>query len=57
MCRSMEEMRNEAAREAAKATLVLNIRTLMETLELSTEQAMDALRVPVEERTEIGKEL
>lgn len=57
MCRSMEEMRNEAAREAAKATLILNIRTLMETLELSTEQTMDALRVPVEERTEIGKEL
>lgn len=53
MCRSMEQMRNETARE----TLILNLKTLMETLKLSAEQAMDALRVPEEKRTEIGKEL
>lgn len=53
MCRSMEEMRNGTARE----TLVSNLKTIMETLKLSAEQAMDALKVPEEKRTEIGKEL
>lgn len=57
MCKLMEDMRNEAAKNAARATLVLNIRTLMETLEFSAEQAMNALRVPAAEQIEIRKEL
>lgn len=57
MCKLMEDMRNEAAKNAARATLVLNIRTLMETLEFSAEQAMNALRVPAAEHIEIRKEL
>lgn len=57
MCRVMEEMRKEAAKEATKETLIENVRTLMETLTLSAEQAMDALRIPQGERAAIRKVL
>lgn len=61
MCKAMEDMRNEAAKKAAKEatekTLISNIKTLMQTLKLTADQAMDALRVPQEERGEISKAL
>lgn len=54
MCQILEEMCDEAAREAAKETakntLLSNVKALMETMHLTAEQAMDALRVPAEER-------
>lgn len=53
MCKAMKDMRNEAAKE----TLISNIKTLMQTLKLTADQAMDALRVPQEERGEISKAL
>lgn len=49
----MEDMRNEAARKM----LIANIKTLMQTLKITAEQAMDALLVLQEERGEISKAL
>ena len=46
MCYVMEEMRTEKERE----TRLDDIRNLMETLKLSVEQAMDALRIPLGDR-------
>lgn len=38
--------REEARKEAREANTLENIRNLMETLKLTAEQAMDALKVP-----------
>lgn len=57
MCKVMEDMRNEAAKEATQKTLIVNIQTLVQTLKLTADQAMDALLVPQEERGEISKAL
>jgi predicted transposase/invertase (TIGR01784 family) len=46
MCRAMEEMRAEAAKEG----MVSSIKNLTETLGLTAEKAMDALKVPDKER-------
>ena len=49
MCKIIEDYGKETARE----NLLTNLKTLMETMNLSIEQAMDALRVPPEERDSI----
>ena len=49
MCKIMEEVREEGAKE----NMLKNLKTLMETMNFSIEQAMDALRVPPEERDSI----
>lgn len=46
VCKVMEEMRTEKERE----TRLDDIRNLMDTLKLSVEQAMDALRIPLGDR-------
>jgi predicted transposase/invertase (TIGR01784 family) len=46
MCKSMEDMRNEAVEN----TSLQNIKNLMETMKLSAEQAMDALKIPDSDR-------
>lgn len=48
MCKIMEELQNEAKQE----TLLDNIRSLMETLNLTAKQALDALKVPVDKQKE-----
>ena len=51
MCKVMEDMRNEAARQ----TTVNHIRDIMTNLKLTVEQAMDALNIPESQRnTYIG---
>lgn len=50
MCKIWEEVRDEGVKEGAKGKLLENIKTLMETMNLTVEQAMDALRVPAEDR-------
>ena len=51
MCKVMEDMRNEAARQ----TTVTHIRDIMTNLKLTVEQAMDALNIPESQRnTYIG---
>ena len=50
MCKSMEDMRHEAAEKAAKKamenTLLQSIKNLMETTKWMAEQAMDAIKIP-----------
>lgn len=54
MCQIWEEVRGEGLaegrEEGARNTLLASIKNLMETLHLTAEQAMEALRIPVEER-------
>ena len=46
----LEEMRNEAAKEAEEETNMKAIKNIMKSLKLSEEQAMDALKIPKKER-------
>ena len=48
MYKIMEDLQNEAKKE----NLLDNIRSLMETLNLTAQQAMDALKVPVDKQKE-----
>lgn len=58
MCQIWEEVRNEGLqegrkegrKEGSKETLAASIRNIMETMHLTLEQAMDALRISPEER-------
>jgi len=50
MCRAMEEMRAEAAAEAEQRSKIIDIKNLMETLKLTIEQAMSALKIPAGEQ-------
>lgn len=52
MCEIMEELQNEARDEGKKETLLDNIRSLMETMNLTAQQAMNALKVPADKRKE-----
>lgn len=64
MCKLMEELTEElykeelaegrakAKEEAEKNTLLDNIRSLMETMNMTAKQAMEALRVPAEKQEE-----
>ena len=48
MCKLMEELQEEAKKE----TLLDNIRSLMETMNLTAQQAMNALKVPADKQEE-----
>ena len=54
MCKVMEDMRNEAAREGAKKaveqTTVTHINDIMAKLKYTAEQAMDLLSIPQSQR-------
>ena len=50
MCKAMEDMRNEALERGREEKLVENIRSLMQTLKFSAQQAMDALQVPLDKQ-------
>jgi hypothetical protein len=50
MCKAMEEMKNEAAREADTKRVVNDITKMMKNLKVSLEDAMTALEIPTEER-------
>ena len=46
MCKAMEEMRDETK----DRTIVENIKSLMSTLKLSAQQAVDALQIPADQQ-------
>lgn len=46
MCKAMEDMRNEAV----ERNILQTIRNLMETLKLSAEEAMTAMKIPDADR-------
>ena len=49
MCRAMEEMRNEAAREAAHERSVENAKTVLESGKLTYEEIAKFSSLPLEE--------
>ena len=53
MCRAFEDTRNEAREQA----YLDNIKSLMETLKLTAQQAMEALRIPVAEQSKYAAKL
>ena len=50
MCRAFEEVREETRKKTREQTLLEDIKSLMETLKLTANQAMDALKVPEAEQ-------
>ena len=46
VCKAWEDMKQETAAKAEERTLLEALRNIMETLHLSLEQAMKALKVP-----------
>ena len=50
MSKEIQDLMDEAAAEQEQQTKALDIRCLMETLKLTLEQAMDALKIPSDER-------
>ena len=50
MCRAFEETRNEGIEKGREQAYLENIRSMMETLKLTSQQAMDALKIPVTEQ-------
>ena len=58
MCKGMEivinEERAEATEKATENTLLQNIRSLMETVKFSAEQAMSALKVPLADQPRLA---
>lgn len=55
--RGREEGLKEGMEEGTETILLANIRYLIETMQLSAEQAMNALRVPVEDRARLSAQL
>ena len=49
----MSSVFEEYGKEVEQRCLLSNLRTIMETMHLTAEQAMDALRVPVEDRDNV----
>ena len=52
-----EDGRREGLAEGQEKTLVESIRSLMDTLELTVDQAMDALRIPIDQRKNLAAKL
>ena len=52
-----EKGREEGLREGMETNLLANIRSLVETMQISVEQAMNALRVPPEDRARLRAQL
>lgn len=55
MCKIMEDLLNEARDEGKKETLLDSIRSLMETMNFSAQQARDGLRIPPDKQEEYRK--
>lgn len=57
MCRAFEETRNEGILKGREQAYIENIKSMMETLKLTAEQAMDALKIPVSEQPKYAAKL
>lgn len=57
MCRAFEETRNEGILKGQEQAYIENIRSMMETLKLTAEQAMDAFKIPVAEQAKYAAKL
>lgn len=50
MCKVMEDMRNETAKNATIQATVNHIRDIMETFGVTIEKAMETLKIPIAQR-------
>lgn len=50
MCEGLRELMADSKAEGREETLLNSIKNLMETLKLTAEQAMDALKIPDDDR-------
>ena len=57
MCIAIQEMQKEAATKATDKTLLDSIRNLMDTLKLTAQQAMDALKISADEQKRFSQML
>jgi len=57
MCKVFEDFGKEIAEETTRENLLSSIKALMQTMHLTVEQAMDALRIPMEDRDVIKGKL
>lgn len=55
MCKAVEELAEKWAEESRLDTIVNNVRSIMESMQLTTEQAMDALKISEEDRAVLLK--
>ena len=46
MCEVMEQLRDESIQRGIDQTRIESIKSIMETLKLTAQQAMDALKIP-----------
>ena len=57
MCKIMEDMRNETAKRAEEMTTLAHIRSIMDSLGMTVEKAMETLKIPQSDREEYAKYL
>lgn len=57
MCKVMEDMRNETAKRAEEMTTLAHIRSIMDSLGMTVEKAMETLKIPQSDREEYAKYL
>lgn len=57
MCRAMEEMRDKAAAEATMKTTLELVENLMQSMQMTAEQAMKTLMIPEEKQNQYLKML
>ena len=50
MCEVMEQLRDESIQRGIDQTRIESIKSIMETLKLTAQQAMDALKIPKDEQ-------
>lgn len=55
MCKAVKELAEKWAEESRLDTIVNNVRSIMESMQLTTEQAMDALKISEEDRAVLLK--
>lgn len=52
MCKVMEDMRNETAKRTEEQTTLMHIRSIMDSLGMTVEKAMETLKIPQSDREE-----
>ena len=57
MCRAFEETRNEGLVKGMEQERIANIRNLMDSLKMTAQQAMDALKIPTADQSKYAAKL
>lgn len=57
MCKVMEDMRSETRNETTETVLLQSIKNLMETMKLTADQAMEALKISENDKIKYAEKL